>query len=107
MSDPGIDKLLTSVVALDSINENEMLRLVASLERASEHPLAMAVVGFVLLARPDPSVVRAAAMGTVGLIAVAVGGRGGLRALTTAIVVLLFLDPWLARSPPGWSGPPP
>jgi competence protein ComEC len=58
----------------------------------------LAVIGFVLLARPDPSVVRAAAMGTVGLVAVAVGGRTGLRTLTTAILLLLFIDPWLARS---------
>jgi competence protein ComEC len=59
----------------------------------------LAVVGFVLLARPEPSVLRAAAMGSVGLVAVAVGGRGGLRALSTAVLVLLFLDPWLSRSP--------
>jgi competence protein ComEC len=58
----------------------------------------VAVVGFVLLARPEPSVLRAAAMGTVGLLAVAVGGRGGVRALATAILVLLFVDPWLSRS---------
>jgi competence protein ComEC len=58
----------------------------------------LAVIGFVILARPEPSVLRAAAMGCVGLIAVTVGGRGGLRALSAAIVVLLFLDPWLARA---------
>ena len=32
-------------VAVDSVEEQELLRLVASLERASEHPLAQAVVG--------------------------------------------------------------
>jgi P-type Cu+ transporter len=35
---------LTSVTALDGIGENELLRLTASLERASEHPLAAAIV---------------------------------------------------------------
>lgn len=60
---------------------------------------AVAVTGFVLVARPDPSVVRAAAMGVVGLAALQVGGRGGLRALTVAVVALLFLDPWLSRAP--------
>jgi Cu+-exporting ATPase len=34
---------LLSVVALSGVSENELLRLVASLERASEHPLAAAV----------------------------------------------------------------
>ena len=35
---------LTQVVAMDSIPENDLLRLVASLERSSEHPLAAAIV---------------------------------------------------------------
>lgn len=59
---------------------------------------AVSIVAFVLLARPDPSVVRAAAMGAVGLAALGHGGRGGVRALSWAVVALLFLDPWLARS---------
>lgn len=60
---------------------------------------AVAVIGFVLVARPDPSVLRAAAMGSIGLAAVVVGGRGGSRVLATAVLVLLFLDPWLAHAP--------
>jgi Cu+-exporting ATPase len=36
---------LAAVVALEAANENEMLRMAASLERASEHPLAAAIVG--------------------------------------------------------------
>lgn len=59
---------------------------------------AVSIVGFILLARPDPSVVRAAAMGAVGLAAVGYGRRGGVRALSWAVVALVFLDPWLARS---------
>ncbi|HEY8872360.1 MAG TPA: heavy metal translocating P-type ATPase, partial [Stellaceae bacterium] len=35
---------LTRVIALDGIAEDELLRLVASLERGSEHPLAAAIV---------------------------------------------------------------
>lgn len=35
---------LTAVVAADGLDENELLRLAASLERSSEHPLSMAVV---------------------------------------------------------------
>lgn len=60
---------------------------------------AVALAGFVVLARPDPSVVRAAAMGAVGLIGVSVSRRAaGPPALAAAIVVLLCVDPWLARS---------
>jgi Cu+-exporting ATPase len=36
---------LTSVMAVDERDENELLRLAASLERGSEHPLAGAIVG--------------------------------------------------------------
>jgi len=35
---------LTQVIAMDSAPENDLLRLVASLERSSEHPLAAAIV---------------------------------------------------------------
>jgi Cu+-exporting ATPase len=35
---------LTQVIATDSLPENDLLRLVASLERSSEHPLAAAIV---------------------------------------------------------------
>lgn len=60
---------------------------------------ALSIVAFVLLARPEPSVVRAAAMGAVGVAALGFGSRGGVRSLCWAVVGLLFLDPWLARSP--------
>lgn len=60
---------------------------------------ALAVVGFVVLARPQPSVLRAAVMGGVGLLALATGRRRrGLGALGAAVAVLLLADPWLARS---------
>lgn len=56
-------------------------------------------VGFVVLARPDPSVLRAAAMGLVGLAGMTAGGRRrGLRSLCLAVLVLVLVDPWLARS---------
>lgn len=57
------------------------------------------VVLFVLLARPEPSVLRAAAMGVVALAGLSAGGRRrGLGALSVAVMVLLLFDPWLARS---------
>jgi len=60
---------------------------------------AVGVVFFVLLARPQPSVLRAAAMGVVALAGLSAGGRRrGVRALCIAVVSLVLLDPWLARS---------
>jgi len=57
------------------------------------------IAGFVLLARTEPSVVRAAAMGTVGLFALGTDGRRrGLRALGVAVTVLLLISPSLAVS---------
>ncbi len=44
---------LTSVVALAGFDENEVLRLGASLERASEHPLAAAIVNGALNQPPS------------------------------------------------------
>ncbi|WP_354438184.1 ComEC/Rec2 family competence protein [Marmoricola sp. OAE513] len=59
----------------------------------------LGVVGFVLLAGPEPSVLRAAAMGSIALLGLSSGGRErGLRALGIGVVVLLLLDPGLARS---------
>ncbi|SEF18528.1 competence protein ComEC [Jiangella alba] len=57
------------------------------------------VVGFMLLARPEPSVLRAAAMGLVAVVGLTVAGRRrGLPTLAAAVIVLVLLDPWLARS---------
>lgn len=53
------------------------------------------IVGFVLLARPEPSVVRAAAMGAAAL-PVLGGRRAGARALGLAVLVVLLADPWWA-----------
>ncbi|MCD9153477.1 ComEC/Rec2 family competence protein [Aeromicrobium duanguangcaii] len=61
---------------------------------------ALTVVAFVLVARPEPSVQRAAVMGSVALAGLLVGRTGaGLRALAWAVIVLLVLDPWLATRP--------
>ena len=59
----------------------------------------LGIVGFVLLARTEPSVLRAAAMGTVGLFALGSDSRRrGLRALGVAVVALMLLQPSLAVS---------
>lgn len=60
---------------------------------------ALGIAGFVLLARTEPSVLRAAAMGTVGLLGMGVDGRRrGLRALGVATLSLLLVDPALSVS---------
>ncbi|MDG9719162.1 ComEC/Rec2 family competence protein [Streptomyces sp. DH24] len=56
-------------------------------------------LGFVVVCRPDPSVLRAAACGSVALLALATGRRRTLLpALATAVLLLVLYDPWLARS---------
>lgn len=59
----------------------------------------LTVVGFVVIARPDPSVLRAAVMATVGLLALFVGRpRQGVPALAGAVLLLVLVDPELSRS---------
>ncbi|WP_189185120.1 ComEC/Rec2 family competence protein [Streptomyces albiflavescens] len=56
-------------------------------------------LAFVIVCRPDPSVLRAAACGSIALLAIATGRRRSLiPALATAVLLLVLYDPWLARS---------
>ncbi|MFM9595145.1 ComEC/Rec2 family competence protein [Streptomyces scabiei] len=56
-------------------------------------------LGFVIVCRPEPSVVRAAACGSLALLAIVTGRRRSLvPALATAVLLLVLYDPWLARS---------
>ena len=58
---------------------------------------ALGIVGFVLTARAEPSVVRAAAMGTVALVGMGRNGRSrGVRGLGVAVLGLLLFRPQLA-----------
>ena len=57
------------------------------------------LVCFVVLVRPEASVLRAATMGGVGLAALLLGRPSrALPALCSAVVLLLVVDPWLAGS---------
>jgi Cu+-exporting ATPase len=83
---------LVGVVAVGGVDENELLRLAASLERASEHPLAAAVVdgaeerGLVLTAATDfASETGLGVTGTVEGKRVAVG--------SSALFAALGIDP--------------
>ncbi|GAA3624001.1 hypothetical protein GCM10022223_46270 [Kineosporia mesophila] len=59
----------------------------------------LVIVGFVVLARPEPSVLRAAVMGVLALAGALMARRGaGVPMLAATVVILLGVDPWLARS---------
>ncbi len=65
----------------------------------------LACAGFVVLARPEPSVMRAAVMGLLALLALGRGlgrvhspRRTALTALSTTVLLVLFVDPFLSRA---------
>lgn len=70
------------------------------LPRPVRATVTAAVLGaFVLLVHPEPSVVRAAGMGVVSLLALMLGRPGqAVAALAATVVALVALDPWLTRS---------
>ncbi|AQW50746.1 ComEC/Rec2 family competence protein [Streptomyces violaceusniger] len=56
-------------------------------------------LAFVIVCRPEPSVLRAAACGLITLLALGTGRRRSLLpALAAAVLALVLYDPWLARS---------
>ncbi|MGW8565540.1 ComEC/Rec2 family competence protein [Isoptericola sp. NPDC055881] len=61
--------------------------------------VALVAAAFVLLVRPEPSVLRAAWTCAAALLGVALGRpSSGAPALAAAATVLLVVDPWMARS---------
>jgi len=77
-----------------------LVRACGARPRVAAAITACVIVGFVILVRPSPSVVRAAVMGAVGLIAIASSRRSAaVPALATAILVLLTISPALAVDP--------
>jgi len=96
---------LTHLMAVSGTNLTIVLAVVLAMTRAAGIgrrltwlATGVTIAAFIVVARPDPSVLRAAAMGTVGVAALGYGARGGVRALAIAVVSLLFIDPWLGRS---------
>lgn len=97
---------LSHVVAVSGSNLALLLGVVLGLARSAGARLrALPVIGlvtvvtFVFIARPEPSLLRASVMGVVGVLGLAAGRRGrAAPALCAAVVVLLLVDPWLARS---------
>ncbi len=74
-----------------------LVRLLGAGPRVSAVLAGFALVGFVVLARPSPSVLRAAVMGTVTLLAlITARRRQAVPALAGAVLVLLAVSPALA-----------
>jgi len=74
-----------------------LVRLLGAGPRVSAVLAGFALVGFVVLARPSPSVLRAAVMGTVTLLAlITARRRQAVPALSGAVLVLLAVSPALA-----------
>jgi competence protein ComEC len=60
---------------------------------------AAVLASFVVLVTPEPSVIRAAVMAAVALVALAAGRPArGLPLLCLAVIILLVVDPWLSHS---------
>ncbi|MFD4760211.1 ComEC/Rec2 family competence protein [Streptomyces sp. NPDC058439] len=56
-------------------------------------------LAFVVVCRPEPSVLRSAACGLITLLAIGTGRRRSLiPALAAAVLLLVLYDPWMARS---------
>lgn len=95
---------LTHLTAVSGANCSYVLAFVFILCRACRLPRwtaavagITALVGFVLLVRPGPSVLRAAVMGAIGVLAVLTGrGRLSMTLLFLSIAALLTVDPWLS-----------
>ncbi len=61
---------------------------------------AVALLAFVILVTPEPSVIRAATMAGLAMLALLLGRPGlGAGMLSLAISVILLGDPWLAATP--------
>ncbi|GAB3813665.1 hypothetical protein GCM10027605_57630 [Micromonospora zhanjiangensis] len=110
--DPGVEQDfratgMTHLNAVSGSNVAILLGLVLLLARwcragpwVAAGLCGVALVGFVILARPSPSVVRAAVMGAIGLLALATGRpRAAVPALGAAVTVLVLVDPDLAGDP--------
>jgi competence protein ComEC len=95
---------LSHLVAVSGTNVTIVLASVALIagrvsRRARSASCCLALALFVAVVGPDPSVLRAAAMGAVGLVAVLVGTRSSpLDALALAIVAVLAVRPQMVHS---------
>ncbi|MCU1658654.1 MAG: competence protein ComEC [Pseudonocardiales bacterium] len=98
---------LTHLVAVSGTNCSILVGAVLlALRRARARPWVCAVLGglvllgFIIVARPSPSVLRAAVMASIALAALAGGRpRQALPSVAAAVLALLLWDPGLADDP--------
>jgi competence protein ComEC len=77
-----------------------LLRAATVGPRSAALGAGLALVGFVILARPSPSVLRAAVMGGIALVALAAGRpRAAVPSLAVTVLILLLAAPSLAGEP--------
>ena len=77
-----------------------LLRLAGAGPRTAGLVTGLVLIGFVVLARPSPSVLRAGVMGGVTLLALVLGRqRSVVPALAAAVIGLLLIDPELGGDP--------
>lgn len=74
-----------------------LLRLMRA-PRWTSVPVSLVGLGlFVMLVQPEPSVIRAAVMGSIGAMALFAGrGRASFSLLCVCVILLLVFDPWFA-----------
>lgn len=97
---------LTHLIAVSGTNVTLLIIVVLALLRrvkASKNLQYLMVIGallaFVVIVRPQPSVLRATVMGLVALLATYTDGRKSpVPALSVAVIALVVIDPWLALS---------
>jgi competence protein ComEC len=97
---------LTHLIAVSGTNVTLLIIVVLALLRrvkASKNLQYLLVIGallaFVVLVRPQPSVLRATVMGLVALLATYTDARKSpVPALSVAVIFLVVIDPWLALS---------
>ncbi|MBR8744900.1 ComEC/Rec2 family competence protein [Nocardiopsis sp. MG754419] len=97
---------MTHLLTVSGANLAVLTGFVLAVARWARAPTWCSVLGgavmiwlFVLVCRPEPSVVRAAFMGSLGLLALATGrAHAGLGALCVTVVGVLFVAPGLATS---------
>jgi competence protein ComEC len=91
VSGENVSVLLAVVVAIASA--------IGLLRRTRVAVCSLALLGFVVLARPSPSVLRAAVMGAIVLVGMLTGRRSAaLPALSASVLILVTINPFLARS---------
>ena len=97
---------LTHLIAVSGTNVTLLIIVVLALLRrvkASKNLQYLLVIGallaFVVLVHPQPSVLRATVMGLVALLATYTDARKSpIPALSVAVIFLVVIDPWLALS---------